>query len=435
MSDSRLDHLRKLVGREKNDFDTLLAKQLPNQVNNSSLGERITQGFGNPDMSMIDKEGKYLGEQAMQKGQMDLSHLIDAQNYLPFSPFKGAGMIPKIANAASRIGQGTASGTAQDLIDPNNKKGFGESILDNLGVNTGIEAVTMPFRGMKSVAEHINPQELTNSLIEQGAKLYKETGKEMRSKFKEVFKDHGESLFSPVKKAKDFIDFSKSEMRHLMTQSGKIYKDILEKPTLNNLHNLKKQLAKDYHKIKDTPALANQAQAIYGMKEMVEEKLKSSLSKIDKKLVKGYEAANEFANKNFYPFEATKRLKTISRGKSLGASPSQYSREIIKGIENGKIGENHILADALRKISNKKEIGNLMKHGIGTVGGGLLGSLMMPGAGTAGGAALGLAGSMSKYAEPLITEAVQNPKMKALLKYLTPLFYGSARNYEQKEGK
>jgi hypothetical protein len=205
----------------------------------------------------------------------------------------------------------------------------------------------------------------------------------------------------------------------------------MENPTYENFQKFQSKLGDDWIKTSTNSSTEEKSQLFRQYKDKVQNVIKS---KLDPESLAQYEAANEYASKNYYPYVANPTLKNVvNKGSNSSVTGNSLVNSIKKTMDKkvgGKyaIPEEHPLTQHLKEMQNKKNIGNLSKSILPTLGGYAIGHAMgHPEFGASAGAGL-TAGMLTSAGNSVLEHTIQNPSLQKLLKTLKPLYYGTGRS-------
>lgn len=349
----------------------------------------------------------------------------------------GGRFISPIINAMGRVGAGTAGNLSYESPNINNMQQFKDAIKNDIGANSLLEGITMPFRGAAKIAELFNPikyAENKANIIKNEMTATKATTDAMYKPVNDAYND-----FPVTVTPKKYLQSVGIERSDLYPDAKIIYDDFMNRPIFNNLHKLQSKLGKDWARISQHPATAEKAELFNQFRGGLQDKVQNFLSR-DTNALNQYNLASDYAKNNYYPYLATPTLRKIANGK-IDVQPSTLSRSIQKGIEKtvGKndkslIPEGHALRNHLNDLNNAINLGKAAQTVVPTMAGAISGEMIHPGlGGLLGGASGGLGASQiasmaSKFGAPSMTGFIQNPLIENLMKnYISPAYYGAGR--------
>jgi hypothetical protein len=326
---------------------------------------------------------------------------------------KGAQWLGKegIPAVTKRLAGSSIFGAAQEPED--RLKGAGEG-LKNGAIG---EALTLPFHAIGKIAEVTNPVKYSAKEAEKIRGEYQAAKIKQAEAYAPVTAKYGESWLTP--KPESFLGFNQGEIKYFTPEVKKVYKDFLDEPSFQNLHNLQSQMGKDAARISTSGNKINTSQTLTAARDRINEKISAFLKK-DPKMHEFYEKGRTITREEVSPFTSNPTLAKISQGLNTHPSPEQLHKAITKSaqkmgrMEGGKaisaLPESHYLAKALEKLGKKMSNADLVKSIlpiVGGAGGGLIGGAPL-------GAALGLGGHYGmKVAQNPFVESIARSLAKA----------------------
>lgn len=352
----------------------------------------------------------------------------------------GRGILPYVANALGRTVTGSAASTALQAPEIKNRQDLQDAVRRNVSLNALLEGATTPFRLAGGMAEMFNPLKLAGekaNQIRNEATASKATMNEMYRPVNDAYND-----FSVTVTPKNYMQGAGIKRSQLYPDAKIIYDDFLKDPTFNNLHRLQSKLGQDWARISQHPATAEKAQLFNQMRDSLQNKVQSFLSR-DKNALSQYNLASQYAKDNYFPYLATPTLRNISKVKDINQleiTPASLAKSLKMGIkktvgkeEKSLIPEGHPLRNHLNDIDKAMSFGKAAQFAVPALVGGVGGHLMHPGLGGIAGGTLGALGSSqiakmaSKFGAPSFNEFVQNPLIENVFKKLAPSYYGAGR--------
>lgn len=297
----------------------------------------------------------------------------------------GEGMVSRYAlnplmNLLSRLGTGTAGNLAYQAPDIKNLQDLKKSAINDLGYNALIEGGTLPFRAGAHFGEITNPQQLATNKLQQIGDEYKSAKELQRSYYKPVFDKHGETKVSD--NALIDLVYPDSVVKRFTPEIKKSYNQLLENPTLNNLHSFNAQVGRDYRRIATTPGKINTAQTLNAVNQDAKGKIVDFLGR-DENALNSYNMGSEITKTHVAPFEATPTLEKMAKGVKTDMTPNQVHAAIKKGREKtvgvdkqGRpllaVHDAHPLTGHMNDISNALDVANFAKQSMPKTLAGLL---------------------------------------------------------------
>lgn len=342
-----------------------------------------------------------------------------------------------IGNMLGRIGYGTALTTLPETFNKEDRNNLGENIKTNALLNTGLEAFTMPFRGLNAMTELFNPIKYSRMKAAAIKKEHDAAKSVMEENYSPIKNAYGDFTVSVT--PKKYLEESGINKKHLYPDAKEYYEEFVNEPNYNNLINLKSQVGRDWAKISTTDKVRD-AQLFNRYRNTLDSKVKNFLSR-DPELLQSYENANRYAENVYYPYLSTPTLKTIAKGKYQNIYPDKMAKSLEKATEGVvgaehkyKIPENHPLRNHLKELQNRISIGDISELATPALAGALLGGLsgnsLIPSYGSyagglgglGAGLALGLGGSkLLKY------PVIQSPTVQNAFSKINPFFYKTGR--------
>lgn len=423
-----------LNSNKNNSFDDQNQKSTVPSVD-TLLGKMQNQS--NPQIK--NQFLKFPSQEEMQKaGSMILPLVAPELKAIPFisnaiSKIPGIGKM--IGNTLTRIGYGTALNTAPDLFSKEGRENIGEHAKTNALLNTGIEGLTLPFRGASKMAELFNPIKYARGKASEIKNEYDAAKTVMEHNYKPINEAYGNFnvTVTPGKYLKD----SGINRKKLYNDAKEYYDEFKKEPTYKNLINLKSQVGRDWAKISPSDKV-NKIQLFNRYKNTLDSKIQNFLSR-DEKMLNQYNLANKYAENVFYPYLSTPTLNRISKGKFETIYPEKMANSLEKASQRVvgqeykyRIPEEHPLRNHLKDLKNRIAIGDVSESVLPSLAGGIIGEMIHPGiGGISGGISSGVGTSLaSKMARSKLLKypVVQSPSVENAFKKMSPLYYKGARS-------
>ena len=173
--------------------------------------------------------------------------------------------------------------------------------------------------------------------------------------------------------------------RKLLMPDAKIaYDNVLNEPSLHNIHKLQSQISSDANKVYESHP--NKYQRFRQYKNKLMDDTQNYLEKIDPNALADYNLGRQITRDVVSPYTSGKLIEQVSKG----VYPNVSAKELSSAIEKGKrdilyekegkpvtaIHENHSLVNHLNDINHKIKNYNRLKYGLGAalVGTGLIGT-------------------------------------------------------------
>lgn len=343
-----------------------------------------------------------------------------------------------ILNALSRIGTGTGASLAYQSPEFKNKEDFTNALSKDLGMNTLLEGITTPFRGVKKAAEIAYPVKYAQQKAGVIRQEYKNAVKDQEEAYRPVMSKYGKQ--DVTSNPDIFLNLSSKDKRYLTPNVKKSIDNFKEKPNFKNLHDLQSQVGKDYGKVAGNSNQIEMSQTLKNFRDGLKQKAHSFLSK-DQEALGQYLKGSDITKNVVEPFKANKDLRAVAYGTRKKLKPEQLQKmlkdanEKIVGTKGANaftaIPETHPLKNHLLDMDRAIETGKLVESAIPAVTGGILGGLASPSplgvsSGVVAGSGLGKIGKV--LGSPSLGELLQNPTLERYIKnYLSPAYYGAGR--------
>lgn len=397
-----------------------------------------------PDISNPEIRKQFLTpptkEDMQRAGAVGLPFVAPEIRALPFI----SNMLSKVPGATSvgnmlgRIGYGTALTTAPSLFSDEGRKNIGDTAKTNALLNTAIEGITIPFRGLSTLAELFNPIKYARSKAAIIKSEHDATKSVMEENYAPINNAYGDFTISVT--PENYLKKSGINKDSLYADAQGYYQDFVNEPTYKNLLNLKSQIGRDWASISPEKNMVRDTQLFSRYRNTLDNKLKNFLSR-DPEAAKQYDIANRYAENVYYPYLSSPTLKTISKGKYNAIYPDRMAKSIEKATERVvgqeyryRIPENHPLRNHLKDLQNRLTVGDVSEIAIPALGGALLGGLsgnsLAPGYGSyAGGAGGFITGALAGLggSKLLRYPIVQSPGVQNAFSKIAPYYYNSAR--------
>lgn len=355
----------------------------------------------------------------------------------------GEGMLSRYAinpllNLVKRMGMGVGSDVAYNLPEIKSKEDLQSIAKQGAYGSAGLEALTAPFRIPSYFAEMFNPVKYASQKAGQIQNEMQATKSVMDEMYRPI--NQAYDNFPVTITPKNYLLSSGIERADLYPDAKIIYDDFLGDPSFKNLHRFQSKLGQDWARISQHPATAEKAQLFSQMRDNLQSKVQSFLSR-DPNALSQYNLASEYAKNNYFPYSATPTLRKIAKGK-LDVSPNALSKSIQKGIEKtvgsgaserSLIPQGHALRNHMNDLENVMNFGKAAQFAVPTLGGAAAGELLHPGlGGMIGGAVSGLGASQlsnmaSKFGAPSVTQFMQNPWVENVFRKTAPPLYLGGR--------
>lgn len=380
--------------------------------------------------SEMAKQPAYDGSDSWQQSAAKLG--ISAALPLLAPEFSlGNKLLSGVANAASRIGAGTAGNIAYNLPQVSSMDDLSTLSRNALFENAGLEALTAPLKFAGAAAELTNPLNYTADKTNQIRNEYNILSNLQKQHYSVPTERYG--LEKVTNNPLNYLDYSAQEIKRFTPESRRFYNQFLEDPTFSNLHKLQSQMGRDINLI-NPRAKPNQYQTLSSARSAAKDKIQDYLSR-DPEALENYNIGSHITRDYLAPYEANKNLLKIVSG-TKDPSPNQLLSAIRKGREDiaygkgenaiPKIPDSHNLTNHLLDIENRINRGQAISDLGGAIGGGILGELFHPGIGGAlGGASTGAL--YSKFGNPFLNKLVQNPWLQRQAENLAPYYYTLGR--------
>lgn len=324
-------------------------------------------------------------------------------------------LMPELGGGAlGRVGSQAAFGglTSNDPL---------KGAMEYGGAQGAFEGLTLPFKGIKGIAELMNPVEYTRNEM-KNIKLGHDNAKlQMNEDYRPVNEKYDDHLMtiSPQK----YLGFDKTQVKRFTPEVKLNYEEFLKKPNFKNLHDLQSSMGKDYSRIATNPNKIKTAGNLKLSRDYINNKI-SSFLKNDPEMLAQYNKGRETARDFYYPYLSNDVLKKISKGVKQDISPRQLSNSLTKSREkivyekDGKpitaIPDEHPLTKTLNKLNNRIHLGEAAQYAIPTLTGTLTGGHLSPGIGNLLGGGAG--GLIAHYLQPHMIKFIQNPAANKIIK-------------------
>lgn len=327
-------------------------------------------------------------------------------------------------NAFSRVGAGTAGNIAYETRNTNGMQHLPEIAKNSLINNMKLEVPASIARTPGYAAEMFNPTEYAAQKGNQIKNEFENAQAIQKGAYNSVFNKYGDSLVTLTPNR--YLGFTNRQIARFTPEIKQSYKDFQNSPTLQNLHNLQSQMGKDYRKISDNTNLINKSQTIKKTRDMVKNKIQSSLS-FDKDALNNYNHGSDLTRDLVEPYRSNDILKDMVNGVKKEYQPTDTANAIRKGIQTGDIPAGHALVNHLHDLDKMTNFGNLAQDVIPPAIGAIAGNKLYSGGGGMLAGALSGAGLNHYFSDKLIRIA-KNPLVNGVMsKYVKPTYYGAGR--------
>lgn len=320
----------------------------------------------------------------------------------------GGSLISPFLNALSRIGSGTASSIAYQSPNIKNMEDLKNVTSESAKFNSLLEGIFAPFRLASGISELYNPVKYTSNKASTIRNEYNAAKSLQQETYKPVFKKYGDEKIS--ENPLSDLSYTKKQTRYFTPDVRKKYDDLLESPTLQNLHDFQSQVGKDYSRVATNPNKINTAQTLRNVREDAKKKIQNYLSK-DKNALSQYNLGSEITKNQVSPYEANATLRGVINGVKDDVSPKQLANAIKRGTEKilykegdkaiTAIPEGHVLRNHLNDINFRINAGNAAKN-------------LIP--------------KIARDFSPNLPAFIQNPLIQSLMNASKPIYYGSGRS-------
>jgi hypothetical protein len=340
-------------------------------------------------------------------------------------------VVNPLMNSAARIGTGTASNLGYAAPNIHSMQDFRNVGQESVGLNSLLEAGTLPFRAGGYAAEMSNPLNYSAQKSNEINTEFNAAQAAQQAIYAPVFARYGENTVTTTPQS--YLGFTPAITRRFTPNINKSYRDFIDEPSFQNLHNLQSQMGKDASSMSGNTNKINTYQTLNNARQSVQGRIQGYLSQ-DPNALSSYNAGTNITRDLVEPYRSSNALQNISSGAETNASPSDITNAIQKGIVDRSIPANHPLVNHMNDLNNAINFGKAAQYAIPALVGGLGGQYIHPGLGGALGGASGvlgasqIAGMASKFGAPSLTGFVQNPMIQSLFEnYLRPAYYGAGR--------
>lgn len=260
----------------------------------------------------------------------------------------GKSILNPFANILSRTGLNTGLTQA----NPENENNLANNFKDNLKINSLLEMGILPFKALREFAELGNPMKFTNQQLKNIKNKY-ESVRDLEKKYYAPSNKYNADIIT--KSPESFLGFKgENTWKWLTPDVKKLHASFVKDPTFKNLKDLQDKINLDWGKVANNPNKLNQAQALNSVRLSTRDKIKKYLAK-DPEVLANYNKGLDVSHKQKHPFESTKTLTKIAKGKIKDIKPEQLHAGIKEGLEqlNNEIPEGHYLQTVYNSLSDK----------------------------------------------------------------------------------
>lgn len=293
----------------------------------------------------------------------------------------GRGIAPYAANALSRIGLGTAGGTAFDIGSKENNESIPELLKRNSIVNAAIEAaspaVKYGLKGINKISHAFRPQANAENIINMtGAgqdlenvgqsaaqdinQAFNKSREHFDDRYARIFRDSplaSSSIYhkvSPIQGTQQYgtLDSLNLDINNLTDPNiREMYKGFLNKPTLNAAHEFQKELGSEVGKIKRNKVNPDleKLNLYTKIRNAVNADSYSYLKNKSPEMAKEFKQISYDYKTKHLPFEKNTAMYNLSRGHTDNPTLAQ----ILNPFENPGKKVNALLEQLPKEFKNK----------------------------------------------------------------------------------